>query len=148
MKKAGWEKDQISFMDELDRYELEKEKREVQAVLDKLNRNYTKVSYKDLEDGKYTPGTVVIIGQNVFKKNHYTKHFYRTVLDFHRTLYGREAHMVESQNEEWPDIPPWAHTVNHEGEARDIHADPMHEHWVSGEIVEPIETWWIKQWGR
>lgn len=67
------------------------------------------------------------------------------VLDYHRSLHNPTTpHFVEQQTEEWPDVPPWANTVGHEGEARDImlHNDLIY--WDTGEIVEPIKTWWMK----
>ena len=51
MKKAGWEKNQISFMDELDRYELEKEGRSY--VSQRLAEGYSGTIEKEFEKDGY-----------------------------------------------------------------------------------------------
>ena len=45
-------------------------------------------------------------------------------------------------------MPPWADTVGHEGEARDISLHYGLIYWDTGEVVEPIKTWWMERWER
>lgn len=134
---------------DLDRYELDREKRETDAIAARLDEKYGRMDYKKLRDDGYPAGSVVIIGQNLFRNNHYTLHFYRTVLIYWSNLcgtYSNRAYFVQANNDEWPDIPPWADTEGHEGELKDIEWITDHKHWATGEIVEPIETWWMKKW--
>ena len=140
-----------SALADLDRWELEREKREKETMIRQLDEKYGRMDYGMLRNAEYPAGSVVIIGQNLFRNNHYTRHFYRTVLIYWSNLsgtYPNRAHFVQANNEEWPDIPPWAETVGHEGELKDITYYPEHIHWATGEVVEPIETWWMKKWGR
>lgn len=137
-----------SALADLDRYELEREKRETDAITARLDEKYGRMDYRKLTEGRYPAGSVVIIGQNLFRNEHYTRHFYRTVLIYWSTrAYPNRAYFVEATNEEYPERPPWAETVNHEGELKDIEWYPEHIHWATGEVVEPIETWWMKKWG-
>ena len=144
-------RNQMSFMDEVDRYELERERRETEAIMARLDDKYERIDYQRLRNMEYPAGSVVIIGQNLFRNNHYTRHFYRTVLNYWTSLngsYPNRAYFIQANNEEWPDIPPWADTVGHVGELKDITWYGEHIHWFTGEIVEPIETWWMKKWGH
>jgi hypothetical protein len=132
-------------LEDLDRYEREREKLETDAIRARLDEKYLRLDRKACDRGEIPAGTVVIIGQDLFRNGHYTLHFYRAVLDYHRSLHNPTTpHFVEQQTEEWPDVPPWADTVGHEGEARDImlHNDLIY--WDTREIVEPIKTWWMK----
>lgn len=134
-----------SALEDFDRYQLAREKREINAICDRLDTKYGKLKEKDLK--QLPAGSVVIIGQQVFRNDHYTLHFYRTVMNFHRSLNDPKSIVfVQANNEEWPDIPPWADTVGHEGELKDISYYSHHDHWATGEVVEPIETWWMKKW--
>lgn len=138
-----------SALADLDRYELEREKRETDAITARLDEKYGRMDLGKLMACGYPAGSVVIIGQSLFRNNHYTRHFYRTVLIYWTNLsgtYPNRAYFVQANNEEWPEIPPWAETVNHEGELKDINWYPEHIHWATGEVVEPIETWWMKKW--
>ena len=137
-----------SALADLDRWELEREQRETDMIRDRLDEKFERIDWK-VRDLEYPAGSVVIIGQRLFRNNHYTRHFYRTVLIYWTNLsgtYPNRAYFVQANNEEWPDIPHWAETVGHEGELKDITLYPEHIHWVTGEVVEPIETWWMKAW--
>lgn len=132
---------------DLDRYELEREKRQTDAIKARLDEKYGRMDLGKLMACGYPAGSVVIIGQNLFRNEHYTWHFYRTVLNYFRTCGDpRTPVFVEAANEEYPERPPWSDTVGHEGEAKDICWYPAHIHWATGEIVEPIATWWMKRW--
>ena len=132
---------------DLDRYELERERRETDAIKARLDEKYGRMDYRKLIGRGYPAGSVVIIGQNLFRNGRYKWHFYRTILNYHRasTDPNREV-FVEATNEEWPERPTWADTVGHEGEPKDIDWNRDHIHWATGEIVEPIKTWWMKEW--
>ena len=134
---------------DLDRYELEREKRETDAIRARLDERYERVDYQKLKDMEYHEGSVVIIGQNLFRDGHYKWHFYRTVMTYHPK--GHQccrAFFVEDRSEEFPERPPWADTVGHEGDPRDVDYYPSMIHWVTGEVVEPIKTWSMKSWER
>lgn len=134
-----------SVMEEIDRYELEREKRETRRIMDSLDEKYGRSDEKALL--KKPDGCVVIIGQYLFRNEHYTWHFYRTVMTFSYTKSrGKYSIFVQANNEEWPDVPPWAQVVNHENEPRDIDYYRDHIHWATDEVVEPIRTWWQKRW--
>lgn len=134
-----------SALEDFDRCQMAREKREINAICDRLDTKYGKLKENDLK--QLPAGSVVIIGQQVFRNDHYTLHFYRTVMNFHRSLNDPKSIVfVQANNEEWPDIPPWADTVGHEGELKDISYYSHHDHWATGEVVEPIETWWMKKW--
>ena len=134
-----------SELEELDRYQLARERREVNAILDRLDTKYGRATEGDLK--QLPAGSVVIIGQDVFRNEHYTKHFYRTVMNFSRTMHDpKNIVFVQADNEEWPDIPPWAGVMGHDDELKDISFYQHHMHWATGEVVEPIETWWMKKW--
>lgn len=136
-----------SALADLDRYELEREKRETDAIRAKLDAKYERLDVFACDRGEIPAGTVVIIGQNLFRNNHYKWHFYRTVLDYHRSIHNPTTpHFVEQQTDEWPDVPPWADTVGHEGEARDIGLHNTLIYWNTGEVVEPIVTWWKEKY--
>ena len=156
-----------SALADLDRYELERERRETDAIMARLDEKYGRADYQKLKDMEYPEGSVVIIGQNLFRDGHYKWHFYRTVMmnlfrdghykwHFYRTvmIYHPKgvdccrAFFVESRNDEFPERPPWADTVGHEDDPRDIDYYPAHIHWFTGEVVEPIETWHMKEWRR
>lgn len=134
-----------SMIEDIDRYEMERERREKDAIKKRLDEKYTRMYEKELLE--QPDGSVVIIGQNLFRNNHYTWHFYRTIKTSFEN-YGREKHsvFVQANNEEWPDVPPWAQVVGHEDELRDIHFFREHIHWLTGEVVEPITTWWMKKY--
>ena len=135
-------------LEDLDRYELERERREADAIKARLDEKYGRMDYRKLQDAGYPEGSVVIIAQNLYRNGRYRWHFYRTVLSYWSTrVYPNRAYFVEATNEEYPERPPWADTVGHEGEAKDIEWYPEHIHWATGEIVEPIATWWMKEWG-
>ena len=137
-----------SALADLDRYELEREKRETDAIRDRLDEKYGRMDYWKLRNAGYPAGSVVIIGQRFLRNNHYTLRFYRTVLNYCRTCSNPHKEVfVQANNEEWPDIPPWADTVGHEGELKDIDWYSGHIHWATGEITEPVATWWMKEWG-
>lgn len=133
---------------DLDRYELERERRETDAIKERLDEQYGRIDYRKLQNREYPAGSVVIIGQELFREGHYKLHFYRTILNYFRSASdpNREV-FVEATNEDFPERPPWADTVGHEGERKDIDWIRGHIHWATGEIVEPIKTWWMERWG-
>ena len=138
-----------SALADLDRYELEREKRETDAITARLDEKYGRADYQKLKDMEYPEGSVVIIGQNLFRDGHYKWHFYRTVMIYHpKGVDCCRAFFVEAVNDEFPERPPWADTVGHEDDPRDIDYYPAHIHWFTGEVVEPIETWHMKEWRR
>ena len=125
-----------------------REKERTDRIVDRLDNKYGRADRRKLWNNGYPEGSVVIIGQHVFRNGNYTLHFYRAVLGYHRTVSGMAAHLVEQQTEEWPDVPPWTHVENHENEPRDIGIYPDHMYWMTGEVVEPIVTWWMEKWGQ
>lgn len=131
-----------SMLEDIDRRQLERERRETAEITASLDKKYGRMDARKLFRQEYPAGSVVIIAQNLYRNEHYTWHFYRTVLNYYK---GR-AIFVEDTNEEFPERPPWADTVGHEGERKDIDWIVEHIHWNTGEIVEPIETWWMKQY--
>lgn len=145
--KEKWIKDQVSFLDDVDRFERDSRIRAQEDTMARLDANYERIDRDKLRDRGYPAGSVVIIGQGTFLKNgQWVYEFYRTVLIYwgNRAEPNR-AWFVEAPNEEWPDRPPWAETVGHEGEVKDIDFYFRNLHWVTGEVVEPIETWWMKE---
>ena len=118
-----------SALADLDRYDLERERQQTDMLTRMLDEKYGRMDYRRIKDKSYPAGSVVIIAQNVFRNNHYTRHFYRTVLNYCRTYNDpRKAVFVEDTNEEFPERPPWAETVGHEGELKDIEWFPDHIH--------------------
>ena len=141
LREADWEEQ------ERKRREWALEKERTDAIRDRLDAQYGRMDEQKLRDKGYPEGSVVIIGQNLFRNDHYTRHFYRTVLNYYDACTERNrATFVQANNEEWPDIPPWADTVGHEGELKDICWYGEHIHWATGEVVEPICTWWQKKY--
>lgn len=113
---------------DLDRYTIDREKREEQRILEKLAKEYREIWHRELYEQE--AGTVVIVRQELFRNNHFTAHFYRTVLGFHPTVSGQEAHLVWEGSEEWPEEPPWQTGVNELAEKRWIYPNFQHKHWV------------------
>lgn len=146
-----------SLLKEADRDEQERKRREwareeeqTNRIIAELDDKHGRMDYFKLRDCGYPAGSVVIIGQKLFRNDHYTWHFYRTVLIYWDNLsgtYPRRPYFVQANNEEWQDLPPWADTVGHEGELKDMNWYPEHIHWATGEIVKPIRTWWMEKWG-
>lgn len=136
-----------SALADLDQYEKERKKRESDAIKVRLNEKYELMDYWKLRDCGYPAGSVVIIGQRLFRDGCDTWHFFRTVLNYYASCTDpHRAIFVEATNEEFPERPPWADTVGHVGEAKDISWYGEHIHWFTGEVIEPIETWWMKRW--
>jgi len=141
-----------SLLKDADRHEEERRRREwarekerTDAIKRTLDAKYSRAHEKELK--QLECGTVIIIGQELFRNGHYTTHFYRTVLTFYDG--GTEKHrpiFIQADNEEWPDVPPWAQVENHEEELRDIGYYTKHIHWNTGEVTEPVTTWWMKKW--
>lgn len=127
------------------RHEWAREKEQTDRITAELDAKFGRMGEKDLL--KQPDGSVVIIGQSLFRNDHYTRHFYRTVMTFAESR-TRERHpvFVQANNEDWPDVPPWAQVENHEDELRDIDFFREHIHWATGEVTEPIRTWWMKEW--
>ena len=134
-------------LEDLDRYELEREKRETDAIRARLDERYERADYHKMQKREYPEGSVVIIGQNLFRNGRYKWHFYRTVLTYHPIgVQACRAWFVESRNDEFPEQPPWAVVVGHEDEPKSIDYFPEHIHWMTGEIVEPVYTWSMRDW--
>ena len=139
---------QLDMMAEVDRFTLERERREKEETIRRLDEKYQRLNTRAADKHELPEGLVIIIGQPLFRNGRYTMHFYRAVLGYHMDCTGRWVpHLVEQQTEEWPDVPPWAHVVNHEHEARDIGFYHDHLYWNTGEVGEPVITWWQKKWG-
>lgn len=143
-----------SLMRDADRVEQERKKREwarekeqTDAVVRMLDEKYGRMETRHMEE-KYPAGTIVIIGQNVFRNDHYTRHFYRAILGYHDSCtYQNVPHLIEAPDDEWPDVPPWAYVENHNNDARDIAVYYDHMHWAIGK-TEPVLTWWQREWGE
>lgn len=132
-------REQINFMDEVDRYELEREKRETQETIRRLDENYQRITARELEKNDLPAGTVVIIGQELFRNGHYTKHFYRSVLNYHEAVGGRMTDLFAAPDQEWPDEVPWAGVVNRPDYHKYINPEYSMMYWTRNEVVEPIE---------
>ena len=142
LREADWQEQ------ERIKQEWEREKERTDRIIAELDGKYERVDYWKLKNQEYPEGSVVIIGQNVFRNNHYTRHFYRTVMIYHpKGVESCRAFFVESRNDEFHERPPWADTVGHEDDPRDIDYYPEMIHWITGEVVEPIRTWSMKEWG-
>ena len=128
---------------DVSREQIARERREDEAARVRMDDKYSRMDYMKLRNQGYPEGTVVIIGQNLFRNGNYKLHFYRAVIGYHKAVSGIIAHFVEQQTEEWPDVPPWANVVGHEGEPRDIGFYYDHLYWLTGEVVEPIVLWWM-----
>lgn len=140
--------EQLDMKAEVDRFILERERREKEEMIRRLDEKYTRLDQRAADKAELPAGLVVIIGQDVFRNGRYTMHFYRAVLGYHRTCNRSIVpHLVEQQTEEWPDVPPWAHVVGHEKEARDNDIHSPNLYWNTGEVGEPVITWWQKAWG-
>lgn len=138
-----------SALAELDRYKIEREKRETDAIRAKLDEKYERVDHGKLLNQEYPEGSVVIIAQNLFRDGHYKWHFYRTVMTYHpKGVESCRAWFVEARNEEFQERPPWADVVGHEDDPKSIDYYPAHIHWVTGEVVEPVKTWSMKEWEK
>ena len=135
--------EQMSMMDEVDRFEKLRNKRMRDETIAQLDAKYKRITIKETRGTDLPAGLVVIIAQDVMRDNVIKTHFYRAVLGYHNTVSGPMAHLVEAQNEEWPDVPPWATTIGHEKEPRNIGFYYDHLYWNTGEIVEPIKLWWM-----
>ena len=72
-------------LEDLDRYELERERREADAIKARLDEKYGRMDYRKLQDAGYPEGSVVIIAQNLYRNGRYRWHFYRTVLSYWST---------------------------------------------------------------
>ena len=128
---------------DVSREQIARDRREDEAARARMDEKYSRMDYRKLHSQGYPEGTVVIIGQNLFRNGNYKMHFYRAVLGYHKAVGGIMEHFVEQQTEEWPDVPPWANVVGREGEPRDIGWYYDHIYWLTGEVVEPITLWWM-----
>ena len=68
------------MLDEIDRMEQEREKRETQQMMMRLDSKYVRMGEKELLE--QPDGSVIIIGQELFRNGRYNWHFYRTVMTF------------------------------------------------------------------
>ena len=129
--------EQLSILGDVDQYVAERERREAQAVIRRLDENYMRITAGELErDGP--DGLVVIICQEVFRNGRYTKHFYRAILGHHSTVSGRMAHLVADPDEEWPDVVPWGGVAGHPDWPKWNYPSYSGCYWITGKIVEPI----------
>jgi hypothetical protein len=132
---------------DLDRYELEREKLETDAIMARLDGQYERADYFKMRNREYPDGSVVIIGQNLFRNGHYKWHFYRTVMTYHPVgVEACRAFFVEARTEEYPERPPWAGVVGHEDEPKSIDYYPDLIYWMTGEVTEPILPYSIREW--
>lgn len=125
-----------AMLEDVDRYTLAREKAEEEQVLAKLRKEYREVPVRELYMRKLEEGTVLIIRQELYRNNHYTAHFYRTVLGYHRTVSGMEAHLVWEGSEEWPDEPPWQTGIDDRKDKRWKYPNGMEKHWMKAEDSE------------
>lgn len=124
-------------------------KRETDAIKAMLDGKYERADYRKVRNQEYPEGSVVIIAQNFYRDGHCKWHFYRTVMSYYpKGSEACRAFFVEARNEEFPERPPWADTVGHEDDPRDIDYYPEHIHWFTGEVVEPIRTWSMEEWDK
>lgn len=134
MKKQQLKMD--SVLDEITRMELAKEKREADAIIAKLDSKYKAADMRKMRNLQMQEGTVIIVCQELYRNEHYTKHFYRTVMGYHNTVGGPEAHLIWEGSEEWPEEPVWGGwNVKQRWIYPDIH---NMRYWETGEVVEPI----------
>ena len=133
------------MLEEIDQRELERERHEQARIIAELDRKYERMNMQQLLDRPN--GSVVIIGQMLFRNGHNSWHFFRTVMTFaYSKSRGKYSVFVQAEDEQWPETPPWAQTQNHEDEPRDIDYFQHHIHWVTGEVEKPIRTWWMEKW--
>ena len=135
-----------SALEDLDRAEMARLRAANEETIRRMDEKYKRVEYNRLRKQEYDPGTVVIIGQYIGWGTQKRLKLFRTVLSYFTNRGGTNPVFVEGTNEEYPERPIWAETVGHEGELKDISWYGDHIHWLTGEIVEPIETWWLKDW--
>ena len=136
-----------SALEDLDRAEMARLRTANEETIRRMDEKYKRVDYNRLRKQEYVPGTVVIIGQYIRWGTPMARlKLFRTVLSYYKNRYETREVFVEATNEEYPERPIWAETVGHEGELKDISWYGEHVHWLTGEIVEPIETWWMKEW--
>ena len=128
-----------SALADLARYQLEREKREVSDMIRRLDENYQRVTSNELQKGNFPVGTVVIIGQELFRDGHYKRHFYRSILNYHQAVGGRMTDLFAAPNDEWPDVMPWAGVVNRPDYHKYINPECTMMYWTRHEVVEPIE---------
>ena len=136
-----------STLEEVDRFESERIRREEAEMIHRLDEQYEKMDYGRLNRMEYMAGSVVIIGQKLFRNGVDKMHFFRTVLNYYKTPTGYNTEVfVEDTNDRFPERPPWGSVVNHENDRKDSRFNQMFRYWFTGEIVEPIETWWMKEY--
>lgn len=135
-------RNQINMFDDVDKYELERKKREAENKILKLDEKYRRIHFNDFKPDIIPPGTVVIVMQTFFRNDHLEKHFYRCIVGYHDRCHADNVpHVIESITEQWPERPPWADVVGHEDEPRDCHIEPGFEYWLTDEVAEPIIRW-------
>ena len=132
-------REQLDFMDEVDRYELEKERRAERETIRRLDEKYQLISCRDLDSLELPVGTVVIVCQDLFRNGHESKHFYRTILNYHKAIGGIMTDLFAAPNEEWPDEVPWAGVVGRPDYHKHIYPAYTMTYWTKYEVVEPIE---------
>ncbi len=115
---------------DLDRFTLDREKREEQQMLEKLTKGYKAIQTRELYMHEHKEGSVIIVRQELYRNNHYTAHFYRTVLGYHRTVSGQEAHLVWEGTKEWPDEPPWQTGIDELAGKRWKYPNNADKHWI------------------
>ena len=135
-----------SALEDLDRSELLRLRMENGDTVRRMDAKFERVDYDRLSKQEYAPGSVIIIGQYIGWGIQKRLKLFRTVLSYFTNRCGTNPVFVEGTNEEYQERPIWAETVGHEGELKDIGWFSEHFHWFTGEIVEPIETWWLKDW--
>ena len=99
-----------SVMEEIDKYQLDREQREQARIIAELDRKYDRMNMQQLLDRPN--GSVVIIGQMLFRNGHNSWHFFRTVMTFaYNKSRGKYSVFVQAEDEQWPETPPWAQII-------------------------------------
>ena len=130
---------QITMMDAVDQFTLEQERRKEVETIKRLDENYQRITARELSKNGLPAGTVVIICQRLFRNGHYTKHFYRSILNYHEAVGGTMCDLFAAPDEEWPDVVPWAGVVNRPEYHKYINPEYTMDYWTRFEVVEPIE---------
>lgn len=130
-------KNQIDILDEVDEFTIRQEKAEKDRIIRKLAEGYEEIKLDNYRTDK-PEGLVVILSQDLFRNEHMTTHFYRTVLGYHRAVRGMMMHLVADPDEEWPDVVPWAGVAGRPDYKKWVYPHYVFRYWTKGEIVEPI----------
>ena len=123
-----------AVLEDVTRYELAREKADADRILEKLFRDYEVPDMRRAWNVEMPTGTVIIVSQDLYRNDHYTKHFYRTVLGYHNTVSGPMPHLIWKGNAEWPDEPPWGRDMD--GRQKIYPDQCFHKLWTKWEHEE------------